>query len=86
MSAALKGWRWIGEMDEIAASMAGAGLPTGFHGAAADVYDRTAHVTPSQPASSSANGGRPGAGRSGARSGSAGAGTLDAVLSALLAP
>ncbi len=86
MSAALKGWRWIGEMEEIAASMAGAGLPTGFHESAADVYDRTAHVTPSQPVPSSANGGRPGTGRSGSGSGSGGAATLDAVLSALLAP
>ena len=40
-SAALKGWRWVGEMDEIAAAMADAGLPTGFHEAAADVYDRS---------------------------------------------
>src|SRR6202008_3930039 len=40
-AAALKGWRWVAEMEEIAASMAGAGLPTGFHEAAADVYDRT---------------------------------------------
>jgi hypothetical protein len=86
MSAALKGWRWVGEMEEIAASMAGAGLPTGFHGAAADIYDRTAHVTPSQPASSTANGGRPRPGRPGTGSGSGPAGTLDAVLSALLAP
>ncbi|HEY6788161.1 MAG TPA: DUF1932 domain-containing protein [Trebonia sp.] len=56
LSASLKGWRWIGEMDEIAAAMADAGLPPGFHEAAADVYDRSSH----------------------------GAGTLDAVLSALL--
>jgi 3-hydroxyisobutyrate dehydrogenase-like beta-hydroxyacid dehydrogenase len=41
LSAALKGWRWVGEMDEIAAAMADAGLPTGFHEAAADVYDRS---------------------------------------------
>jgi 3-hydroxyisobutyrate dehydrogenase-like beta-hydroxyacid dehydrogenase len=86
MSAALKGWRWIGEMDEIAASMAGTGLPTGFHGAAADIYDRTAHVAPNQPVTGSANGGRPGPGRSGAGSRPAAARTLDAVLSALLAP
>jgi 3-hydroxyisobutyrate dehydrogenase-like beta-hydroxyacid dehydrogenase len=38
--AAAKGWRWVGEMDEIAASMAAAGLPPGFHEAAADIYDR----------------------------------------------
>jgi 3-hydroxyisobutyrate dehydrogenase-like beta-hydroxyacid dehydrogenase len=37
-----KGWRWTGEMEEIAASMAAAGLPAGFHQAAADLYRRTA--------------------------------------------
>ena len=42
-SAAVKGWRWVGEMDEIAASMADAGLPAGFHEAAAEVYDRSSH-------------------------------------------
>ena len=41
LSAAVKGWRWVGEMDEIAASMADAGLPTGFHEAAAEIYDRS---------------------------------------------
>jgi 3-hydroxyisobutyrate dehydrogenase-like beta-hydroxyacid dehydrogenase len=44
-SAAQKGWRWIAEMEEIARSMATAGLPTGFHEAAADVYDRTAQAS-----------------------------------------
>lgn len=39
-SAAAKGWRWIGEMEEIAAAMAAAGLPSGFHQAAADMYRR----------------------------------------------
>jgi 3-hydroxyisobutyrate dehydrogenase-like beta-hydroxyacid dehydrogenase len=33
-----KGWRWVGEMEEIAASMAAAGLPDGFHLAAAEVF------------------------------------------------
>ena len=37
-SAAAKGWRWVGEMQEIAAAMAAAGLPEGFHQAAAEVY------------------------------------------------
>lgn len=37
-SATAKGWRWTGEMAEIAASMAAAGLPAGFHRAAADIY------------------------------------------------
>jgi 3-hydroxyisobutyrate dehydrogenase-like beta-hydroxyacid dehydrogenase len=39
-SAAAKGWRWVAEMEEIAAAMAAAGLPDGFHLAAADVYRR----------------------------------------------
>jgi 3-hydroxyisobutyrate dehydrogenase-like beta-hydroxyacid dehydrogenase len=39
-SAAAKGWRWIAEMEEIAATMATAGLPGGFHQAAAEVYRR----------------------------------------------
>ena len=43
-SAASKGWRWVAEMEEIAASMAAAGLPAGFHEAAADVYDRAARA------------------------------------------
>ncbi len=37
-AAAAKGWRWTGEMVEIAAAMAAAGLPEGFHQAAADMY------------------------------------------------
>jgi 3-hydroxyisobutyrate dehydrogenase-like beta-hydroxyacid dehydrogenase len=37
-SAAAKAWRWIAEMEEIAATFAAAGLPDGFHLAAADVY------------------------------------------------
>jgi len=39
-SAAAKGWRWVAEMEEIAAAMAAAGLPEGFHQAAAEVYRR----------------------------------------------
>jgi 3-hydroxyisobutyrate dehydrogenase-like beta-hydroxyacid dehydrogenase len=41
-SAALKGWRWIAEMQEIAASMTAAGLPDGFHQAAAEIFARAA--------------------------------------------
>jgi 3-hydroxyisobutyrate dehydrogenase-like beta-hydroxyacid dehydrogenase len=37
-AAAAKGWRWIAEMEEIAATFAAAGEPDGFHRAAADVY------------------------------------------------
>jgi uncharacterized protein DUF1932/F420-dependent NADP oxidoreductase-like protein len=40
-SAAKKGWRWIGEMEEIARAFARDGLPPGFHEAAAEVYRRT---------------------------------------------
>jgi len=43
-SAAAKGWRWVAEMEEIAASMAAAGLPAGFHEAAADIYDRASRA------------------------------------------
>ena len=39
-SAAAKGWRWVAETEEIAAAMAAAGLPDGFHQAAAEVYRR----------------------------------------------
>lgn len=39
-SARAKGWRWVGEMDEIAAAFAAAGAPDGFHLAAAEVYRR----------------------------------------------
>jgi len=35
---AKKGWRWIGEMEEIADTFAAAGQPEGFHRAAAEVY------------------------------------------------
>jgi 3-hydroxyisobutyrate dehydrogenase-like beta-hydroxyacid dehydrogenase len=37
-SAASKGWRWVAEMEEIAATMAAAGLPAGFGQAAAELY------------------------------------------------
>jgi 3-hydroxyisobutyrate dehydrogenase-like beta-hydroxyacid dehydrogenase len=39
---ARKAWRWIGEMDEIAAAFAAVGLPDGFHRAAGEVYRRMA--------------------------------------------
>jgi 3-hydroxyisobutyrate dehydrogenase-like beta-hydroxyacid dehydrogenase len=37
-SAHAKGWRWVGEMEEIAATFAAADLPAGFHEAAAAVF------------------------------------------------
>ena len=39
-AAASKAWRWTGEMEEIAATFASAGLPDGFHRAAGEVYQR----------------------------------------------
>jgi hypothetical protein len=33
-----KGWRWVGEMEEIARTFETAGQPGGFHQAAAEVY------------------------------------------------
>jgi 3-hydroxyisobutyrate dehydrogenase-like beta-hydroxyacid dehydrogenase len=39
-AAVAKGWRWIAEMEEIAHCMAEAGLPDGFHQAAAEIYRR----------------------------------------------
>jgi 3-hydroxyisobutyrate dehydrogenase-like beta-hydroxyacid dehydrogenase len=43
-AAAAKGWRWVAEMEEIAASMSAAGLPDGFHEAAAEIYDRASRA------------------------------------------
>ena len=37
-SAERKGWRWVAEMEEIAATLAAAGQPDGFHRAAAQVF------------------------------------------------
>ena len=37
-----KAWRFVGEMDEIARSLAAAGLPAGFHQAAGEIYQRLA--------------------------------------------
>lgn len=39
-SAEAKGWRWVGEMEEIAATFEANGLPGGFHHAAAEVFRR----------------------------------------------
>jgi 3-hydroxyisobutyrate dehydrogenase-like beta-hydroxyacid dehydrogenase len=39
-SASAKGWRWVAEMEEIAATFAAAGQPDGFHRAAAEIYRR----------------------------------------------
>jgi 3-hydroxyisobutyrate dehydrogenase-like beta-hydroxyacid dehydrogenase len=39
---ARKAWRFVGEMDEIAATFEAAGLPDGFHRAAGEIYRRLA--------------------------------------------
>jgi 3-hydroxyisobutyrate dehydrogenase-like beta-hydroxyacid dehydrogenase len=44
-SATAKGWRWIAEMEEIGASMTAAGLPDGFHQAAAEIFRRVPRAT-----------------------------------------
>ncbi len=49
----MKGWRWIAEMEEIAASMAADGLPEGFHLAAAEIFRRSpgaGSADPGEPA------------------------------------
>ncbi len=49
--ATIKAWRFTGEMDEIAATFAGAGVPAGFHEAAGEIFRRLAHFKeePEQP-------------------------------------
>jgi 3-hydroxyisobutyrate dehydrogenase-like beta-hydroxyacid dehydrogenase len=44
-SGATKGWRWVGEMEEIAATFADAELPSGFHEAAAEIFRRAPRTT-----------------------------------------
>ena len=44
LGSAPKAWRWVSEMDEIASTFADAGLPDGFHRAAADVFVRLAEL------------------------------------------
>jgi 3-hydroxyisobutyrate dehydrogenase-like beta-hydroxyacid dehydrogenase len=46
-SAEDKGWRWVGEMEEIASTFAAAGLPDGFHRSAAEVF-RTLSTAPQE--------------------------------------
>jgi 3-hydroxyisobutyrate dehydrogenase-like beta-hydroxyacid dehydrogenase len=49
LSGATKGWRWVGEMEEIAQSMAAAGLPDGFHQAAAEIFRRCPRLAGAVP-------------------------------------
>ena len=46
---ALKAWRWQGEMQEIAATMAQHGLPAGFHLAASETWRRLADFKDADP-------------------------------------
>ena len=46
-----KAWRFEGEMREIASTFDAAGLPAGFHRAAAEIYERMAHFKNEDPAS-----------------------------------
>ena len=39
-SACSKGWRWVGEMEEIASTFGAVNLPDGFHHAAAEIFRR----------------------------------------------
>ncbi len=48
---ARKAWRFVGEMEEIAATFAGAGLPDGFARAAAQIYQRMARYKDTPPPS-----------------------------------
>jgi 3-hydroxyisobutyrate dehydrogenase-like beta-hydroxyacid dehydrogenase len=45
-----KAWRFAGEMEEIAATFQAAGLPPGFHLAAAELYERLSHFKESDTA------------------------------------
>jgi len=44
-----KAWRFAGEMDEIASTFDAAGLPSGFHLAAGDIYQRIARFKGADP-------------------------------------
>jgi 3-hydroxyisobutyrate dehydrogenase-like beta-hydroxyacid dehydrogenase len=49
---ARKAWRWVGEMEQLAAAFRDAGLPDGFHLAAAEVFgrlERFRHAGAGQP-------------------------------------
>lgn len=47
--AARKAWRFVGEMDEISATFAAAGVPGEFHAAAAEIYRRMAAFKDAAP-------------------------------------
>jgi 3-hydroxyisobutyrate dehydrogenase-like beta-hydroxyacid dehydrogenase len=43
-STVTKGWRWVDEMEQIASTLVGAGLPGGFHEASAEVFRRLPRI------------------------------------------
>lgn len=45
--AAAKAWRWVSEMEEISDTFDSAGVPGGFHAAAAELYGRLSEEAPS---------------------------------------
>ena len=45
-----KAWRFVGEMEEISATFSDAGMPGGFHAAAANIYRRLARFKDARPA------------------------------------
>ena len=47
--AAPKAWRWVGEMERIAATFETVGLPGGFHAAAANVFRRLERYRYAEP-------------------------------------
>ena len=49
MRTTAKAWRFEGEMEEIAVTFEQAGLPGGFHQAAAEVFRRMANREPDEP-------------------------------------
>ena len=44
-----KAWRFSGEIEGIASTLEGAGLPDGFHLAASDIYERMAPFKGAEP-------------------------------------
>ena len=46
MATVAKAWRFVGEMEEIAATFAAQELPGGFHLAAAEIYRRMSDLAP----------------------------------------
>ena len=89
-SATAKGWRWIAEMEEISASMTAAGLPGGFHEAAAEIFRRTPRARTQSAAAEPADAAPASAAADGAAAGTAAAAaaigdgqSIDTVLAAL---